>query len=70
MAQLHANEGHIEEALTEARTGVALAPQAMDTHLSLAQILVQAKQLSAARAEYLESLRLAAAQGEVLVGLR
>jgi hypothetical protein len=36
----------------------------MDTHLSLAQILVQAKQLPAVRAEYLESIRLAEAQGE------
>jgi hypothetical protein len=35
----------------------------MDTHLSLAQILVQAKQLPAVRAEYLESIRLAEAQG-------
>ncbi len=64
MAQLLAGEGRMEEALTEARTGVALAPQAMDTHLSLAQVLVQAKQLPAARVEYLESIRLAEAQGE------
>jgi hypothetical protein len=36
----------------------------MDTHLSLAQIQVQAKQWPAARAEYLESIRLAEAQVE------
>jgi Dolichyl-phosphate-mannose-protein mannosyltransferase len=64
MAQILAGEGRVEEALAEARTGVALAPQAMDTHLSLAQILVQAKQLPSARTEYLESIRLAETQGE------
>ena len=64
MAQLLAGEGRMEEALTEARMGVALAPQAMDTHLSLAQVLVLTKQLPAARVEYLESIRLAEAQGE------
>jgi tetratricopeptide (TPR) repeat protein len=64
LAQLLAGEGRMEEALAEARMGVALAPQAMDTHLSLAQILAQAKQFPAARAEYLESIRLAETQGE------
>jgi Dolichyl-phosphate-mannose-protein mannosyltransferase len=64
MAQLLAGDGRMEEALAEARMGVALAPQAMDTHLALAQILVQAKQLPAARTEYLESIRLAETQGE------
>jgi tetratricopeptide (TPR) repeat protein len=64
MAQNLAGDGRVEEALAEARTAVALAPQAMDTHLTLAQILAQAKQLSEARAEYLESIRLAEAQGE------
>jgi Dolichyl-phosphate-mannose-protein mannosyltransferase len=64
MAQLLAGEGRMEEALAEARRGVALAPQAMDTHLALAQILVQARQLPMARAEYLESIRLAEVQGE------
>jgi len=64
MAQIFAGEGRVEEALAEARMGVALAPQAMDTHLSLGQILAQAKQFPEARAEYLESIRLAEAQGE------
>jgi Dolichyl-phosphate-mannose-protein mannosyltransferase len=64
LAQILAREGCMDEALAEARAGVALAPQAMDTHLLLAQILVQTKQLPAARAEYLESIRLAEAQGE------
>lgn len=64
MAQILGGEGRMEEALAEARTGVALAPQAMDTYLALAQILAQAKQLPEARAEYLESIRLAESQGE------
>ena len=64
MAQILAGEGRVKEALAEARTGVALAPQAMDTHLSLAQILTQAKQFPEARAEFLESIRLAESQGE------
>ena len=52
LAQILAGEGRVEEALAEAHAGVALAPQAMDTHLSLAQILVEAKQLPAARGEF------------------
>jgi hypothetical protein len=64
MAQILAGEGRMDEGLAEARMAVALAPQAIDTHLALAQILTQAKQLPAARAEYLESIRLAEDQGE------
>jgi tetratricopeptide (TPR) repeat protein len=64
LAQLLMGQGRVEQALAEARTGVEMAPQMMDTHLALAQTLAQAKQLPEARAEYLEAIRLAEIQGE------
>ncbi|MGB2888972.1 MAG: glycosyltransferase family 39 protein [Candidatus Acidiferrales bacterium] len=64
LAQILVSQGHVEEALVEARTGVEMAPQSMDTHLALAGALEQAKQLREARSEYLEAIRLAETQGE------
>jgi hypothetical protein len=64
LASVLASQGHIEEALTEARNGVEMAPQVMDTHLLLAQVFSKARQFPEARAEYLEAIRLAETQGE------
>jgi hypothetical protein len=63
MAQILAAEGHVDEALAEARAGVKLSPEDMDNHLALAEILDQAKQGAEARLEYREAIRLSEAQG-------
>lgn len=64
LALILASQGHMEEAVTEARMGVKMAPHVADTHLALAQALSKAKQFTEARAEYLEAIRLAETQGE------
>jgi hypothetical protein len=58
-AQILASQGRLDEAIAEARTGVAMAPQRMQAHLTLAQVLVRAKHVPEARAEYSEAIRLA-----------
>jgi Flp pilus assembly protein TadD len=52
-------QGRLDEALTEARTAVEMAPQRMQAHLTLAQVLTRAKQFPQARAVYGEAIRLA-----------
>jgi hypothetical protein len=59
-----ASQGHIEEALAEARRSVRLAPEYMWNHVTLARVLTMEKQFPEARSEYVEAIRLAEAQGE------
>jgi hypothetical protein len=63
MAVLFAAQERSEEALVEARMGVKMDPLDMDNHLTLAEVLTQAKQYSEARSEYVEAIRLSEAQG-------
>jgi hypothetical protein len=58
-AQILASQGHLEEALAEAHAAVEMAPERMQAHLTLAQILIRAKQFPQARVEYSEAIRLA-----------
>jgi tetratricopeptide (TPR) repeat protein len=58
-AQILASHGRLDEALAEARAAVEIAPQSMQAHLTLAQVLTRAKQFPQARMEYREALRLA-----------
>ena len=57
-------QGHVEEALSEARQSVDLAPEYMWNHVTLARILAKANQIPEARSEYLEAIRLSEVQGE------
>jgi len=58
-AQILASQGRLDEALAEARAAVEMAPQCMQVHLTLAQVLTRAKQFPQARVEYSEAIRLA-----------
>jgi len=58
-AQILASQGRLDEALAEARAAVEMAPQRMQAHLTLAQVLTRAKQFPQARVEYSEAIRLA-----------
>ena len=58
-AQILASQGRLAEALAEARAAVQMAPQSMQVHLTLAQILARLKQLPQARVEYSEAIILA-----------
>ena len=62
-AEILASQGQLQAALAEARAAVEMAPERMQGHLTLAQLLAQAKQLPEARSEYQESIRLAEAEG-------
>jgi tetratricopeptide (TPR) repeat protein len=62
-AEMLASQGQLQDALAEARAAVEMAPERMQGHLALAQVLAQAKQLPEARSEYQESIRLAEAEG-------
>ena len=53
----------VAEALAEARVAIETAPERMQGHLTLAQILAKAKQIPQARMEYQEAIRLAEAGG-------
>jgi hypothetical protein len=53
----------VEDAIVEARAGVKLAPEDMDNHVVLAEVLDQAQQPAKARLEYEEAIRLSEAQG-------
>jgi tetratricopeptide (TPR) repeat protein len=64
MAQILAQQGHVDEALAAARSGMGMVPDDMYGHLTLAEILEQAKQFSEARLEYREAIRLGEARGE------
>jgi len=57
-AQILASQGHLEEALAEAHAAVEMAPERMQAHLTLAQVLIRAKQFPQARVEYSEAIRL------------
>jgi len=58
-AQILASQGRLDEALAEARAAVEMAPQRMQAHLTLAQVLTRANQFPQARVEYSEAIRLA-----------
>jgi predicted Zn-dependent protease len=58
-AEILASQGRLDSALTEARIGVAMTPDRMQGHLTLAQVLAKSKELPEARAEYREAIRLA-----------
>jgi hypothetical protein len=58
-AEVLASGGQLDNALAEARIGVAMTPARMQGHLTLAQVLAKTKQLPEARAEYREAIRLA-----------
>ena len=62
-AEMLAAQGRLEEALAEARVAIETAPERMQGHLTLAQILAKAKQIPQARMEYQEAIRLAEAGG-------
>ncbi|HEY6369152.1 MAG TPA: phospholipid carrier-dependent glycosyltransferase [Candidatus Sulfotelmatobacter sp.] len=62
-AEMLAAQGRLEEALAEARAAIEMAPERMQGHLTLAQILAKAKQIPQARVEFQEALRLAEAGG-------
>jgi len=47
--QILASQGRLDEAQAEARTAVEMAPQRMQAHLTLAQVLIRAKQFPQAR---------------------
>jgi hypothetical protein len=57
-AQILSSQGHMDEALAEAHAAVEMAPQRMEAHLTLAQVLTRAKQVPQARVEYSEAIRL------------
>ncbi len=54
-----ANNNHLDQALAEARTAVALLPRRVDSHYALASLLAQKKQTAEARREYQTALSLA-----------
>jgi hypothetical protein len=58
-AEVLASGGQLDNALSEARIGVAMTPERMQGHLTLAQVLSKRKQFSEARNEYREAIRLA-----------
>ena len=58
-AEVLASRGQLDDALSEARIGVALTPDRMQGHLTLAQVLAKRKEVQEARAEYREAIRLA-----------
>ena len=58
-AQNFAQNKQLEQALHEAQAAVALAPNAIQTNLALADVLVEMDQLQQARASYEKALQLA-----------